>query len=156
MTVAMRAHRWLGTASILAACGTDGLVAVGTGRDDDRIPLRLVRELRQPDSTQTPVTIVAASITGDTLYLRFEYAGGCGAHEFGLAASTRLVESEPPQVTMILRHDTGDHCRAGLGSNVVASLEPLQRIAGSHTALRIRLYEPWALAPVETSLIYRF
>jgi hypothetical protein len=60
-------------------------------------------------------------------------------------------------VTVILHHDgRGDPCRAELGWNVIADLRPLQVIAGDHKTLRIQLYEPWALAPVEPLLVYSF
>ena len=155
MTASPRSALWLPATTLILACGSGGLAAVN--EDGDQIPLRVIEDLRRPDSTQTPVTIEAASISGDTLHLRLSYAGGCGRHEFGLAASSRLVESDPPQVTVVLRHDGhGDTCRGGLAPNVIAELLPLQGIAGNHTSLRILLYEPWALAPVDQVLVYRF
>jgi hypothetical protein len=74
-----------------------------------------------------------------------------------LAASSHLVESDPPQTTGILQHDGhNDSCRAGLGYTVVADLRPLQRIAGQHRTLRVQLYEPWGLAPIDRLLVYHF
>ena len=146
MTVTARTRPWLGAALLLLGCaGCSGLTAVD--EDGDRIPLRIVSDFRQPDSTQTPATIETASISGDTLHLRLSYAGGCGApHKFGLAASNNLTESDPPQVTVILHHDGhNDTCRAGLGHTVIADLRPLQGIAGNHRTLQVRLYEPWTL-----------
>jgi hypothetical protein len=156
MIVATRFRLGLVAANLSLACGGgSGLTEVNGG--GDWIPLRVIENPRQPDSTQTPVTIEAASISGDTLHLRLHYAGGCGTHEFGLAASDRLIESDPPQVTVILRHDGhADVCRAGRGANVIANLLPLRRIAGDHISLRVQLYEPWALAPVDQLLVYTF
>lgn len=156
MTAAMRLCLWVAGGLLVACDGSNGLTAVAD--NGDRIPLRVVENLRQPDSTQTPVTIEDASISGDTLHLRLAYAGGCGGpHEFGLAASNRLLESDPAQATVMLQHDGhNDNCRAGLGHAVVADLLPLQRIAGEHRTLRLQLYEPWGLAPVDRSLVYRF
>jgi len=156
MTVPARIRQWISTAPVLVACGSSGLTAVG--EDGDRLPLRIVSDVRQPDSTQTPAAIETASIRGDTLHLRLSYAGGCGGpHEFGLAASSSLSGTEPPRVTVILHHDGhGDPCRAGLGQDVIADLRPLQGIAGDHRTLRVQLYEPWALAPVEPLLVYTF
>jgi hypothetical protein len=155
----LRSSVWLGTAALIAACGDSGLTAVDS--DGARIPLRIVGELRLADSTETPETpasIEAASISGDILHLRLAYAGGCGGpHEFGLAAGSALVVSSRPQVTLLLRHDGhGDPCRAGLGHDVETDLRPLQGIAGEHRTLRLRLYEPWAVAPVEAPLLYSF
>jgi hypothetical protein len=156
VTVPARIPQWISTALILAACGSSGLTAVD--EDGDRLPLRIVSDVRQPDSTQTPATIETASISGDTLHLRLSYAGGCGGpHEFGLTASNSLSGSEPPEVKVILHHDGhGDPCRAGLGQEVIADLRPLQRIAGDHRTLQVRLYEPWGLAPVAPLLVYSF
>jgi hypothetical protein len=156
MTIPIRIRLGVGTALVSVACSGSGLTAVD--ENGDRIPLRIVSDFRQPDSTQTPVTIETASISGDTLHVRLSYGGGCGGpHEFGLAASGSLIESDPPQVMVILRHDGhGDPCRAGLGANVIADLRPLQGIAGDHTTLRVQLHEPWALAPVEPVLVYSF
>ena len=156
MAATLRLFLWV-LGGLLGACdGSSELTAVDG--DGDRIPLRIVENLRQPDSTQTPVTIEEASISGDTLHLRLAYAGGCGGpHEFGLAASSRLVESDPPQATVILHHDGhNDICRGGLGHDVVADLRPLREVAGEHVTLRIQLYEPWGLAPVDRSLVYHF
>ncbi len=114
MTIPADIRPWLSTALALVACGSSAaLAAVDEG--GDRVPLQIVSDLRQPDSTQTPVMIETASISGDTLHLHLSYAGGCGGpHEFGLAVSSSLSESEPPEVTMILHHDGhGDSCRAG-------------------------------------------
>jgi len=147
----------LSAAVVLIGCGTSsGLTAVD--EEGDRLPLQIVSDFRQPDSTQTPATIETASISGDTLHLRLSYAGGCGRpHEFGLAASRNLIEADPPQVAVILRHDGhNDICRAGLGQSVVADLRPLQGIAEDHRTLRVQLYEPWALAPVAWMLVYSF
>jgi hypothetical protein len=126
--------------------------------DGDWIPLRIVTDFRQPDSSQTPATIEAASIRGDTLQLSVTYAGGCGKpHEFGLAASASVTESDPPQVTVILRHDGhNDPCRAGLGHSVTADLKALHGLAGDHRALRVQLYGPWDLIPLEPALVYSF
>jgi len=148
---------WLGTAVLMAACSdSSGLTTVGS--DGTRIPLRVVSELRLGESTETPASIDAASIRGDTLYLQLSYAGGCGGpHEFGLAASRTLVVSSPPQVTMLPRHDGhGDSCRAGFGHDVVADLHLLQGIADEHRTLRLRLHEPGAITPIETPLLYSF
>jgi hypothetical protein len=151
-----RSRLWTGSAVLVGACGDSGLTAVDS--DGDRIPLRMVSEVRLADSTGSPASIEAASISGDTLHLRLSYAGGCGGpHEFGLAAARTLVASAPPQVTLILRHDGhGDPCRAGFGRDVDADLRPLQTIAGEHRTLQVRLYEPWAATPVETPLDYSF
>ena len=114
-------------------------------------------DFRQPDSTQTPATIETASISGDTLHLALSYAGGCGDHEFGLAASSSLTQSDPPQVTVILRHDGhNDTCRALVRHSITADLRNLQALAGDHRTVRVQLFGPWDLTPFETVLVYDF
>lgn len=85
------------------------------------------------------------------------YAGGCGQHEFGLAAQRGLLESTPPQVIVALRHEGhGDPCRAGLAADVEADLRPLQALLADGRTIRIRLYEPQADTPVDAQLEYTF
>jgi hypothetical protein len=157
MTASVWSLRLLTTALVLNACGSSaGLTAVDA--DGDWLPLFIVSDLRQPDSTQTAVTIDAASISGDTLQLRLSYAGGCGGpHEFGLAVDRALSAADPPQVTVALHHNGhGDACRAGYGWNVNADLRALQTIAQGNRTLRLQLYEPWSATPVEVLLVYSF
>ena len=155
MTCPTRAFALLGGALTLLGCGSDDLTAVH--EDGDQIPMRIVTDFRQPDSTRTPATIETASISGHTLHLALSYPGGCGIHEFGLAAFDSVTESDPPQVTVILRHyGHNDTCRALVTHSVTAELTDLQGLAGDHRTLRVRLYGPWDLTPVETELVYDF
>jgi hypothetical protein len=141
-------------AALLTACGDSGLTTVDG--DGTRLPLRIVTEVVLPNPT-TPASIEGASVSGDTLHLRVSYAGGCGHHEFGLAAQRGLIESTPPQVIVVLRHEgQGDPCRAGFGADVEADLRPLQALLADGRTIRIRLYEPQADTPVDVQLDYAF
>ena len=149
--------RWLGCVLVLASCADSSWL---TPVDNDRrfIPLRIMDAHDQARPTDPIVEIMGATVSGDTLFLSLEYAGGCGgAHEFGLAASNTLEDSEPPAVKVVLHHDAGgDNCRAGLGAEVMADLQPLRTVAGDHRTLRIRLFEPESVAPVLPWLLYSF
>jgi hypothetical protein len=141
---------WTTAAAILTVCGDSGLAAGA------RIPLRVVAEVVLPNPT-TPASIEAASIAGDTLRMHVSYAGGCGGkHEFGLVAQRGLLQTTPPQVILVLRHESGDPCRAGLAADVEADLRPLQTLLSEGPALIVRLYEPQAATPVDALLEYSF
>jgi hypothetical protein len=148
---------WLGCVLALASCA-DSSWLEPVDEDSRFIPLRIMDAHDQARPTDPIVEIMDATVSGDTLFLTLEYAGGCGgAHEFGLAASNTLEESEPPAVKVVLHHDArGDNCRAGLGAEVMADLRPLRTVAGDHHALRIRLFEPEGVAPVLPWLLYSF
>lgn len=73
------------------------------------------------------VTIVSATIDGDTLNLTVSYGGGCSDHAFGMLAATAWMESYPVQVGMRLAHDAhGDACKALLARTLRFDLTPLK------------------------------
>jgi hypothetical protein len=145
---------WTAAAALVTACGDSGLTAVDAS--GTRIPLRLVDAVALPNPT-TPATIETATIRGDTLRLRVSYAGGCGGHEFGLAGQRALLESTPPQVIVVLRHEGhGDPCRAGLRADVDVDLRPLQSLVSDGHSIRMRLYEPQTDIPIDALLEYTF
>lgn len=141
-------------AALLTACGDFGLTAVDS--DGTRVPLLIVTQVVLPNPT-TFASVEAASIHGDTLRVHVSYAGGCGKHEFGLSAERGLLDSTPPQVVMVLRHDGhGDPCRARLEADLEADLRPLQALVGAGRTVRVRLYEPQASTPIDAPLEYTF
>jgi hypothetical protein len=151
--------------SLPALCATVAALATGCGdpsglatvdADGDRIPLVLADEVTLDDPAAVPATIQSATVSGDTLRLRLSFAGGCGNHEFGLSALRSVVETEPPQVTVLLVHESSDACRAAIVREVVADLRPLRSIAGSSRTLRLMLYEPRSTAPVAGITDYSF
>ncbi len=73
-------------------------------------------------------TILDARIVGDDLLLSVRYGGGCVDHDFWLAASTLFMESQPPQVAMLLSHNAhNDLCRALITRDLAFDLRPLAR-----------------------------
>ncbi len=74
-----------------------------------------------------PVTIVAASIDGDSVDLSVRYGGGCMEHDFRLLAGRAIMESFPPQADVRLSHNAnGDLCRALLLEELRFDLVPLK------------------------------
>ncbi|CAG0993840.1 hypothetical protein RHDC4_02690 [Rhodocyclaceae bacterium] len=86
------------------------------------------------------VTIVSATIDGDTLNLTVSYGGGCSDHAFGMLAGTAWMESYPVQIGMRLAHDAhGDACDALLTRTLRFDLTPLKTAyaASYHSATGI-------------------
>ena len=124
--------------------------------DGDRIPLVLADQVALADPSAVPAAIEAATVSGDTLDLWLSFAGRCGSHQFGLSALRSVAETEPPQVTVLLLHETDDLCRSGIVREVVADLRPLRSIAGGSRTLRLMLYEPRSAAPIAGTTDYSF
>ena len=86
------------------------------------------KSLETGDFFADQVFIREAEIEGDVLSLRVQFGGGCRTHDFYLVASSLFMESEPPQVNVLLSHDGhGDLCRAFLTEDLAFDLGPLKR-----------------------------
>jgi hypothetical protein len=146
--------RWASVAVLFAACGDDGLTSVGP--DLTQIPLRLASQVSLPDLS-TPASIDEARIVGDALRLRVSYSGGCTRHDFGVTGQRVLLESDPPQVVVVLRHDGhGDPCRANVTSDLGVDLRPLRSLLSGGGTLGLRLYQPQSSTPIGAALLYVF
>lgn len=142
-------------AALAAGCG-DPFALATVQADGDRIPVLIQDQVPLGDPNAIPATIEAAAVSGDTLHLRLSFAGGCGSHKLGLSALRSVAETEPPQVTVLLVHESSDPCRAGIVRDVIADLRPLRSIAGGSRTLRLMLYEPRSAAPIAGTTVYSF
>jgi hypothetical protein len=67
------------------------------------------------------------SVSGDTLVVEVQYAGGCAQHDFTLLVAPIFMESYPVQMSGSLAHDAnGDMCRALVGRTLRIDLRPLR------------------------------
>ena len=72
--------------------------------------------------------VLEAKVSGDFLELTVQYGGGCHPHDFWLVGSAWFMESEPPQVDLLLSHDGhNDLCGALVTTHLVFDLRPLAR-----------------------------
>jgi hypothetical protein len=73
------------------------------------------------------LTITAARIAADSLYLTLQYGGGCRRHEFALLAQSGFMESHPVQLAIAIRHrGNNDMCRALLTREVAFDLKRIR------------------------------
>ncbi len=91
----------------------------------------LVEAINVDEWANDPVKIDSASIINDILLLKVQYSGGCKEHFFKLIISNRIEESNPPQTTLFLSHNSnGDTCEAlineELSFNLIEYKEYLQ------------------------------
>ncbi len=121
----MRRLIWFGL--MLCGCGSgDGPVAI-TPPADDVVSTILVADLDTGAWPTDALSVLDASIIGDTLRMDVQYAGGCEEHAFGLVVSTTFRETQPVQTTAILAHDNmGDTCEALISRLLKADLAPLK------------------------------
>ncbi len=97
--------------------------------DDHAAPVVVVpRDIDAGEWSSDAVEILEARIDGNVLQLDVRYGGGCLEHDFWLAASSFFMESQPPQVAVMLSHDGhGDLCRALIFRTLRFDLSPLRR-----------------------------
>ena len=112
----------LGAALILAGCEEDD-----SWDTQDAIPIVVSDSLYDAALTtpQAELTIEHGEIRGDYLKLTVSYLGGCGDHDFGLAASMGINKSNPPGGFLILTHDSGnDTCTYKISQYLLFDLSP--------------------------------
>ena len=74
-----------------------------------------------------PVTISAAEVKGDSLWMTVSFGGGCRGHSFLLLADGAWMESYPVQTGVRLAHeDNNDNCKALLSRLLKFDLTPLK------------------------------
>jgi hypothetical protein len=75
--------------------------------------VKLVEFINIDEWANDPVNIISASLENDVLSLNVQFSGGCKDHFFKLIISEGIEESNPPQTTFFLSHDSnGDTCEA--------------------------------------------
>ena len=137
-------------------CVALALCLVGCSKDDDPVspkppgslvpaPLPAPIEIRADAATyggQDPVTLQSAHLEGMTLRLDVSYAGGCKDHSFAAVSPTGVLESLPPQIAVLLRHDgDGDQCEAAIRQDLSFDITPLVEYLGPEP-FYIRIYTP--------------
>jgi hypothetical protein len=79
-----------------------------------------------------PVTIIGATIRGDSLELSVSFGGGCRDHEFRLITNGVFAESYPVQTWVRLDRDANnDMCKALLSRVLRFDLSPLKALYNS-------------------------
>lgn len=74
-----------------------------------------------------PVNIKSAQQIGDFVVLDVSYSGGCEDHEFQLESPGRFTSTYPPEVEIVLKHDSNnDRCRGIIDRKLWFQLTPLQ------------------------------
>jgi hypothetical protein len=128
----MNAIRTSARRSVLLACALAMTVSacssnapLGPTRTDADVVLGAAATAPFPAD---PAGLVAAAITGDTLRLTVQYAGGCAQHHFQLRMPEAFMESQPVQAHLRLGHDArGDSCKALLTEQLSFDLTSLRR-----------------------------
>jgi hypothetical protein len=116
----------------LRTMGADGvnyrLVCGAAPGDGARIAVR-----QEIDTTVRfdSVTIESLWVDGNTLKAQVRYGGGCETHDFGLQTTGAIMESAPPQLSLVLSHDAhGDLCRAIVRDSLRFNLDSLAGLPG--------------------------
>lgn len=69
--------------------------------------------IRDNALTGDPFNIQSATLEGDQLVVKVRYGGGCRRHDFRVVWNGQLRKSNPPQLSLMLIHDShADPCRA--------------------------------------------
>ena len=80
-----------------------------------------------PEAPTDPITILDASLAGDTLTLSVEHGGGCVAHGYNSCWDGSFAESDPVQTWLSLSHeDNDDPCEAIVTRELVFDLTPMR------------------------------
>lgn len=80
-----------------------------------------------PQWPSDPLTIVSATVKGDSLEFVVNYGGGCRAQSFLLLADNAWMESYPVQIgARVARDAQGDTCKALLSRVLQFDLTPLK------------------------------
>lgn len=80
-----------------------------------------------PEAPTDPITILDASIAGDTLMVAVQHGGGCVAHGYGTCWDGSFAESDPVQTSLWLSHeDNDDPCDAIVMQDLVFDLTPMR------------------------------
>ncbi|NEQ48720.1 MAG: hypothetical protein F6K11_01115 [Leptolyngbya sp. SIO3F4] len=108
----------------------------------------VVDESFQPPEKPSNARILKAKIKGDSLYVTFEFGGGCRPHTFRGISRNAFAESMPPQLTLYFEHVSSDMCRALLRKEFAFDLTPARYSGAKEVVLH--------LTGFEESLLYRY
>jgi hypothetical protein len=87
----------------------------------------IAEDTHAPQWPSDPVTVISATVKGDSLELVVNYGGGCRAQSFLLLADNAWMESYPVQVGVRVARDAqGDNCKALLSRMLRFDLTPLK------------------------------
>ena len=82
-----------------------------------------------PTGPRDGFDIKSTSLAGDVLSVIVSFGGGCKAHDFKLFWDGTSLETNPPQVTLVLAHDGhGDTCEAFVTRTLTFDLAPLKAV----------------------------
>lgn len=74
-----------------------------------------------------PFQVEKMRIANDSLFVHVQYGGGCKEHEFKLISSGAYAESMPPQLTVLMVHESEpDPCRALIYEQWVFPIQSLR------------------------------
>ena len=89
-----------------------------------------------------PVQIRDARIIGDSLTMLVAYSGGCKPHDFKAVWNGAMMKSMPPQINVILSHNSHDDmCEALITQDVTVSLEPLKQHAAQGVIIHLKGFD---------------
>lgn len=113
--------------ALLVACGKEPSDSVAPNAMADGA-VSVVDDVSSLAWPSDPLTIEAATITGDALQATVRFGGGCARHRIALLISHVFMESHPVQVHARLAHDAdGDVCKALLTRTLMFDLTQLKR-----------------------------
>lgn len=74
-----------------------------------------------------PVDVEDVSLSGDLLFVKVSYGGGCAEHDFGLSWDESFAESNPTQAWLVLHHDAhDDECLSLVTTTLRFDLTPVK------------------------------
>ena len=101
------------------------------------------------DSTYRPpvvfdYTIDSARVSARNglLYIYVQYSGGCRDHQFEAVTDGAWEKSQPPQLTINLRHNNGgDACREQINKTLVYDIKSISYPGAKEIQLRIGTFK---------------
>ncbi len=100
-------------------------------------PMVIDRNYSWPGSTD-PFTMLSQRTSGDTLFLKVQYGGGCKEHVFTMNTQLMWMKSLPPQLNLWLEHESNDDlCRALITKELAFDLKGVRSPTGNKVSLII-------------------
>ncbi len=115
----------------LAGCGDDDMT-LGPDPGPPGPEVQIVAGAG-PDLLLDVLGVDSLWVEGDSLHLAVSYGGGCEEHDFSALAADAFAESEPPQLSVYLRHeDHDDPCDAIVSQRLAFGLAAVEALFKSH------------------------